>query len=105
MIIDPLSQAMTAEHRKGDEELALSLSAYLRGRERKDFLRFFRRSSNICGAIPLIISRGEGLKLAISAATEDEVCVEFDKPGGIIVAVAWIDEEPESIVENEHGGQ
>jgi hypothetical protein len=99
MIIDPLSQAMTAEHLKGDE-LLLPLSYLWRAREdRTDLLRLFRRSSNMCGAIPLIISRGEGLKFAIAVATDDGICVRFDNPGGITVASIILVEGPDSIVQ------
>jgi hypothetical protein len=97
MIIDPSSQAMTAEHLKGDEFL-LPFS-YLWSREdRTDLLRLFRRSSNTCGAIPLIISRGEGLKLAIAVAIDDGICVRFDNPGGINVVSIMVG-GPDSIVQ------
>ena len=84
--MDPLSQAITAEHLRGDEELELELAPwsalYLGFRiERDDFFRLFRRSSNTCGAIPLMTSREEGLKLAITdAMDEEDACVDVDKP-------------------------
>jgi hypothetical protein len=42
------------------------------------------------------------LKLAIAVATDDEVCIDFDKPGGTIVAS--IVEGPDSIVQNKKYG-
>jgi hypothetical protein len=88
MIIDPLSQVMRAEHLRGEDELPLPLSANLAVREeRNDLLRPFRRSSNTCGAIPLITSRDDGLKLAIAVAIDNDASVDFDKPGGVMVSI------------------
>ena len=108
MIIDPFSQvAITAENLKGDEELALPLSIYLwRDRDdrddRNDVLRLFLRSSSTCGAMPLITSRGEGLKLAIVVAMDGGTCVKFDKARGTVVAL--LVGEPDCIVQSKKRG-
>ena len=101
MSIVPCSHTTTAENLKGDDvgapPLVVGLGCGSRGAERKYFFRLFRRSSNTWGAIPFITSRGEGLKLAIDVATDDETRAELDKPGGEGIFVPMVG-EPDSIV-------
>lgn len=76
MYIEHSSHEMTAERLNGDEPVVvgppwLGSYQYRRG-ELERVLRclFLARSSNTCGAMPLIICRGVGLKLKMAAATE-----------------------------------